>query len=152
MNEYEVGARFNIAETCVDSVSPDALFALTGTDKAQFLSDFCTKRLTCGDIVGSDAGASGGARRKGAGRHAVRQKNRKGGNTPFLFFSCGMRSQPTVAGHAVSGSSGWGSRSVMLFRLMPRVDILCSSADVVGGRMPATPSTIREKLKPTMKR
>ena len=55
MNEYEVGARFNIAETCVDSVSPDALFALTGTDKAQFLSDFCAKRLTCGDIVGSDA-------------------------------------------------------------------------------------------------
>ncbi len=45
-----------------------------------------------------------------------------------------------------------GSRLVMLFRLMPRVDILCSSADVVGGRMPTTPSTIREKLKPTMKR
>ena len=28
MNEYEVGARFNIAETCVDSVSLDELFAL----------------------------------------------------------------------------------------------------------------------------
>ena len=37
MNEYEVGARFNIAETCVDSVSLDELFALTGEDKARFL-------------------------------------------------------------------------------------------------------------------
>ena len=32
MNAYETGARFNIAETCVDSVSLDQLFALTGTD------------------------------------------------------------------------------------------------------------------------
>ena len=59
MNEYEVGARFNIAETCVDSVSLDELFALTGEDKAQFLTDFCAKRLTYGDIVGSDALRSG---------------------------------------------------------------------------------------------
>lgn len=55
MNEYEVGARFNIAETCVDSVSPDQLFALTGVDKQAFLADLCAKRLTYGDIVGSDA-------------------------------------------------------------------------------------------------
>ena len=55
MNEYEVGARFNIAETCVDSVSPDQLFALTGVDKQAFLTDLCAKRLTYGDIVGSDA-------------------------------------------------------------------------------------------------
>ena len=54
MNEYEVGARFNIAETCVDSVSPDQLFALTGVDKQAFLADLCAKRLTYGDIVGSD--------------------------------------------------------------------------------------------------
>ena len=59
MNEYEVGARFNIAETCVDSVSLDELFALTGEDKAQFLTDFCGQRLTYGDIVGSDALRSG---------------------------------------------------------------------------------------------
>ena len=59
MNEHEVGARFNIAETCVDSVSLDELFALTGEDKAQFLTDFCAKRLTYGDIVGSDALRSG---------------------------------------------------------------------------------------------
>ena len=45
-----------------------------------------------------------------------------------------------------------GSRFVMLFRLIPSVDILCSNADVVGGRIPKTPSTISEKLKPTIKR
>ena len=33
MNEWEVGARYNIAETCVDSVSLNELFALTGEDK-----------------------------------------------------------------------------------------------------------------------
>ena len=37
MNAYEVGARFNIAETCVDSVSLDELFALTGEDKERLL-------------------------------------------------------------------------------------------------------------------
>ena len=31
----------------------------------------------------------------------------------------------------------------MLLRLMASVEALCSSADVVGGRMPATPNTIR---------
>ena len=31
MNEYEVGAPYNIAETCVDSVSLDELFALIET-------------------------------------------------------------------------------------------------------------------------
>ena len=41
MNAYETGAKYNIAETCVDSVSLDELFALTGTDKESFLADFC---------------------------------------------------------------------------------------------------------------
>lgn len=52
MNTYEVGAKYNIAETCVDSVSMDELFALTGTDKEAFLNDFCARRLTYGDIEG----------------------------------------------------------------------------------------------------
>ena len=52
MNKYEVGAKYNIAETCVDSVSLDELFALTGEDKEVFLADFCAKRLTYGDILG----------------------------------------------------------------------------------------------------
>ena len=52
MNEYETGATYNIAETCVDSVSMDELFALTGTDKKAFLDDFCSRRLTYGYIEG----------------------------------------------------------------------------------------------------
>lgn len=55
MNEYEVGARFNIAETCVDSVSLDELFALTGEDGDEFLSALSARRLTYGDIWGSSA-------------------------------------------------------------------------------------------------
>ncbi len=55
MNEYEVGAPYNIAETCVDSVSLDELFALTGEDKAAFLSGLSARALTYGDIAGSDA-------------------------------------------------------------------------------------------------
>ncbi len=55
MNEYETDARYNIAETCVDSVSLDELFALTGENKDEFLSKFCETRLTYGDIWGSNA-------------------------------------------------------------------------------------------------
>ena len=55
MNEYEDNARFNIAETCVDSVSVDELFALTGEDQEAFLKDFCARRLTYGHICGAPA-------------------------------------------------------------------------------------------------
>ena len=37
MNAYEDGARYNIAETCVDSVSLDELFALCSEDRQAFL-------------------------------------------------------------------------------------------------------------------
>ena len=49
----EVGARYNIAETCVDSVSLNELFALTGEDKAAFLENLAARRLTYGDIEGA---------------------------------------------------------------------------------------------------
>ena len=55
MNAYEEGARFNIAETCVDSVSADELFALTGEDKDAFWRSFAACRLTYGDIEGAPA-------------------------------------------------------------------------------------------------
>ena len=46
----------------------------------------------------------------------------------------------------------FSSRSVIFLRPMPSVDPLCSNAEVVGGSTPATPSAIRVRLKPTMKR
>ncbi len=52
MNEFEDGAKYNIAETCVDSISIDELFELTGEDKEAFLKNLCERRLTYGDIVG----------------------------------------------------------------------------------------------------
>lgn len=55
MNEYEDGAKYNIAETCVDSVSIDQLFDLTGGDKAAFMDRLCARRLTYGDILGAPA-------------------------------------------------------------------------------------------------
>ncbi|SMG13482.1 hypothetical protein [Dethiosulfovibrio salsuginis] len=53
MNSYEVGAKYNIAETCVDSISIDELFHLTGKDRAAFLDEICSRRLTYGDIEGA---------------------------------------------------------------------------------------------------
>lgn len=53
MNAYEVGAKYNIAETCVDSISLNELFALTGEDSEKFLSELCGRRLTYGDIEGA---------------------------------------------------------------------------------------------------
>lgn len=53
MNAYETGARYNIAETCVDSISLDELFELSGTHKESFLNKLCARRLTYGYIKGS---------------------------------------------------------------------------------------------------
>ena len=55
MNEYEEDARYNIAETCVDSITLDELFALCGTDREAFLEPLCARRLTYGAIIGSPA-------------------------------------------------------------------------------------------------
>ncbi len=52
MNAYETGARYNIAETCVDSVSLDELFELTGESKEKFWNEFSSQRLTYGYIEG----------------------------------------------------------------------------------------------------
>lgn len=55
MNAWEVGAKYNIAETCVDSVSINELFEITGEDKEAFLDDYLNRRLTYGDIEGAPA-------------------------------------------------------------------------------------------------
>ena len=44
------------------------------------------------------------------------------------------------------------SRSVMLCRLMPRVERLCSMALVAGGRMPSAPRRMSAELKLSTKR
>lgn len=55
MNAYETGAKWNIAETCVNSVTVDELFALSEEDPEAFWNDFRTRRLTYGDIEGAPA-------------------------------------------------------------------------------------------------
>ena len=52
MKAWEVGAKYNIAETCVDSISMNDLFELTGEDKTEFLNRLCARRLSYGDIEG----------------------------------------------------------------------------------------------------
>ncbi|MGN0465394.1 MAG: aminotransferase [Lachnospiraceae bacterium] len=53
MNKYEVGARYNIAETCVNSITLEELWQMTGIDGDEFWKEFCKKRLTYGDIEGN---------------------------------------------------------------------------------------------------
>ena len=55
MNAYEADAKYNIAETCVDSISLEELWELSGFDGERFWTDFCKKRLTYGDIEGLPA-------------------------------------------------------------------------------------------------
>ena len=55
MNAYEEGAKYNIAETCVDSVTAEELFRLTGTDGGAFWEAFSQNRLTYGHIRGTPA-------------------------------------------------------------------------------------------------
>ena len=55
MNAYETGARCNIAETCVNSISVDELFRLCGEDSTAFWKQFSPRRRTYGDIEGAPA-------------------------------------------------------------------------------------------------
>lgn len=59
MNDYEVGARYNIAETCVDAVSLNELFEITDTDGQAFWEQLRSTRLTYGDIEGRPAFKNG---------------------------------------------------------------------------------------------
>ena len=53
MNDHEDFATYNLAETCVYSMSMDQLFDLTGTDREVFLREMTSRRLTYGTIDGS---------------------------------------------------------------------------------------------------
>ena len=62
---------------------------------------------------------------------------------------------PALRGHLPPRKKAgkfYPSKFVMLFKLTPRVEALCSRAEVAGGRMPMAPSTIRELLKLMIKR
>lgn len=88
MNAYEMGAKYNIAETCVDSVSMDELFALTGTDKQSFLDAFCARRLTYGDIEGNPAFLDGVCRLyKTIGRENIVPTHGAAGANHHIFYS-----------------------------------------------------------------
>ncbi len=52
MNEYELSAKYNIAETCVYSISLNELFDIVELDINEFWERFSNTRLTYGDIVG----------------------------------------------------------------------------------------------------
>ncbi len=52
MNAWETKCKYNVAETCCDSVSLDELFELTGEDREAFINNFTAGRLTYGYIEG----------------------------------------------------------------------------------------------------
>ena len=53
MNRWEETCRYNLAETCVDSVTVEELLALARLDAATFAADVLAMRLTYGAIEGS---------------------------------------------------------------------------------------------------
>jgi Aspartate/tyrosine/aromatic aminotransferase len=53
MNEYENDAKYNLAETCVDSLTLGELLVLAGKDPKKYLADLSDMRLTYGHIYGS---------------------------------------------------------------------------------------------------
>ncbi len=55
MNEYEDDAVYNLAETCVDSLSLEELVTLGGEDYDSFFRSIADKKLTYGHITGSPA-------------------------------------------------------------------------------------------------
>lgn len=53
MNEYEEEAVYNLAETCVDSLSIEELVTIGGDDYTSFFQSIAHKKLTYGYITGS---------------------------------------------------------------------------------------------------
>ena len=53
MNRYETQAVYNIAETCVDSISLNQLLSLCEEEPGAFFEQLAARRLTYGDIVGA---------------------------------------------------------------------------------------------------
>ena len=53
MNEYENDAVYNLAETCVDSITVKELLELAGEDADQYMRDLVDTRLSYSHIFGS---------------------------------------------------------------------------------------------------
>ncbi|HZH92678.1 MAG TPA: aminotransferase [Tissierellaceae bacterium] len=53
MNDYEMDAIYNIAETCVDAMSLSELIQLSGEDKDSLLDDILDMKMTYGYITGN---------------------------------------------------------------------------------------------------
>ena len=88
MNANEQDARYNIAETCVDSVSIDELFELAGEDRDAFWRAFSSKRLTYGFIEGQPSFKEGICRlyRTLEPKHIVTTHGAAGANH-HIFYS-----------------------------------------------------------------
>ena len=54
IDRYEATAKYNIAETCVNPMTLDELFALTGEDKDAFIQRMFSTQMTYGPIEGGD--------------------------------------------------------------------------------------------------
>ncbi len=54
MNRWETSCRYNLAETCVDSITVDELLALAGIDRTALVEEMGPMRLGYGAIEGSD--------------------------------------------------------------------------------------------------
>jgi aspartate/methionine/tyrosine aminotransferase len=54
MNRWETRSRYNLAETCVDSLTVTGLLAITGIDAAGLAAELAPMRLGYGAIEGSD--------------------------------------------------------------------------------------------------
>ena len=53
MNRWETTCRYNLAETCVESITVEALLDLAGMDRDAFLAELLPMRLTYGAIEGT---------------------------------------------------------------------------------------------------
>ncbi len=54
MNRWETSCRYNLAETCVDSVTVEELLEIAGMDPESLTNELLPMRLTYGAITGSD--------------------------------------------------------------------------------------------------
>jgi hypothetical protein len=59
MNEYETNCKYNLAETCIDSLTIRELIELAGLDVSDYMNKLADTRLTYSHIYGSPELLSG---------------------------------------------------------------------------------------------
>ena len=117
MNTWETKCTYNVAETCVYSLSLNELFELCGTDPQEFYGAISSRRFTYGDIEGSPAFLEGVAKlyRTVEPGHIIPTHGATGANSLVLTTLIAPGTAPVAPGAPARADRGGCGTSSSMF-------------------------------------